>query len=266
MHDDTIKKFVELLRAQTGLAVSLGKADLIRAKVERQLTRKALTADAYLALLMRGQSDDMAEFVNDFLTSYTGLFRTPVHFDVLRLHLRQLASQGRREINLWSAACASGEEAWSMAIVAQEALAGSGATFRVLGTDLSTRALTTAAAGQYRREAIEVIPRSAQAFFGEVEGNPSLREVSGALRDNVSFARLDLAHPPFPMRGPFDVIFCRNVLMYLGSAEREAVAVEIRRLLAPRGLVVISTAEVLADVSGLKRTTTSVYQRDESAR
>ena len=147
-----------------------------------------------------------------------------------------------------------------MAITVAEALADQRCDWQVLATDLSSRALETAEAGVYEVDRLEGLSTQQRRSF--VPCGAAQARVCDELREHVSFARLDLAHPPFPMKGPFDVIFCRNVMIYLGTQERAALVANLERLLARGGRLALSPAEGIVSLhSGLTMVNHALYLR-----
>ena len=213
---------------------------------------RALQLDSfaeYLPLIEQPGSDEASNFLNAITTNVTEFFREPHHFELLvstvlpellKLHA------GDRKLRIWSAGCSTGEEPYSIAMT----LAHCGALLpycdaRVLATDICRHALTTAQAGVYRKNAIGDVPSELRARFFE-DGPP----VDGAsvittVKQLVGFARLNLMDP-WPMKGPFDVIFCRNVMIYFDRDTQTLLVERMRQLLAPGGFLIIGLAESLS--------------------
>jgi chemotaxis protein methyltransferase CheR len=133
-------------------------------------------------------------------------------------------------------------------MMAREHLAPS-ADVRILATDLSTRALAEACAGVYAAEDVAPVPRELLARYF-TRGADHRYTVTPALTQLLKFARLNLAHPPYPMRGPFDVIFCRNVMIYFDNDVRRRLLDECHRLLRPDGFLVVGHSESLSGILG----------------
>jgi len=215
----------------------------------------------------RVSNDDGQEVIyllDAISTNVTSFFREGEHFEVLDQHLGSLHKSGKRKFRLWSAACSSGEEPYSMTMTAVQKL-GDGADCRTLATDISTRILAEAKRGDYDEGRIMGVPRAFLAKFFEKrsEAERSLYSVSRSVRDKVSFSRINLSKPPFPMKGPFDAIFCRNVMIYFDPEVRGRLIREMVRLLAPDGLLFVGHSETLTPATcGLKSILPSVYRRE----
>jgi len=148
-----------------------------------------------------------------------------------------------------------------MAMSLLEASEGRLVDLKILATDLSTRALDRARAGLYGAERTACIPGDLRSrYFLRDARHPSMLRVGPDLRRTVSFARLNLAEVPFPMSGPFDVVFCRNVMIYFDSAVRRRLLEQIHHLLRPGGYLFVGHSESLSGLAaGFKTVQASVY-------
>ncbi len=146
-----------------------------------------------------------------------------------------------------------------------EALEGKKVDFKLLATDISTKVLAQAREGVYKKQALESVPRMQfHKYFirqGKHQGEPTY-QVSPELRSEVVFKRLNLSQPPFPMRGPLDVVFCRNVMIYFDNPVRQRLISAIEQLLGPDGLLFIGHTETLHGIqSHLKTIRPSMYMK-----
>jgi chemotaxis protein methyltransferase CheR len=190
---------------------------------------------------------ELREMVDALTTNKTAFFREPDHFDFLRERLRAASGQGRR-VRLWSAGCSSGEEAYSLAIVAREELEPQ-TDVRVLATDLSVRMLSRARRGVYSAAALSAVPAAVlRHHFAAVEGGSDSWVVHDDVRALVRVARLNLVER-WPMRGPFDAIFCRNVMIYFDEGTRQRLIERFWELLAPGGHLFVGHSESLTALS-----------------
>lgn len=147
-----------------------------------------------------------------------------------------------------------------MAITAREAL-GPQADVKILATDISTRVLGTARRGRYENRKLAAVPRNLLAKYFVRCGDGESHEVGDDLRRTVQFKRLNLAEPPFPMRGPLDIIMCRNVMIYFDHAVRQRLVADMERLLASDGVLFVGHAETLAGIdTKLGTVSPSVYK------
>lgn len=243
----TFERFCRIVRERAGIEMGAGKEQLIAVRVGRRLRALGIaSADEYLRVLERDSGEEMVEFLNAISTNVTAFFREPAHFETLAAALRRWeTTRQQRLFRLWSAAASSGEEPYSVAMTCHAALSPA-SEFRVLGTDISTNMLERALDARYPAAAVaSVPPEYRDRYLAPVGGDRSWFEVCEDLRGRVIFERLNLAEPPLPIRGPVDCVLCRNVLMYLGKAVRQALVSDIERILRPGGLLMIGHAETL---------------------
>jgi chemotaxis protein methyltransferase CheR len=174
-------------------------------------------------------------------TNLTSFFREPHHFELLRERARQHAERERRPMRVWSSACSTGEEPWSIAMTLREAKCPAD----VLATDIDTDALETASGGVYEAErAANVAPERLRSHLlrgtGENEGWISVRP---EVRAMVKFMQLNLQSPAWPAMEPFDAIFCRNVVIYFDREAQQKLLARFAGVLRPRALLAVGHAE-----------------------
>jgi chemotaxis protein methyltransferase CheR len=221
-------------------------------RLSRRLRALRLTTfGAYIKLLESGDSAELEEFTNAVTTNLTSFFREMHHFDYLaREGLPAIVARdaGQRRLRIWCCAASTGEEAYSIAMVLREAqplLAGWDT--KLLATDLDSAVLAAGSAGIYTEDrfaAVSVTRR--HAFFEELPG-PRMRAKQD-LRSLVTFRQLNLMNP-WPMRGPFDAIFCRNVIIYFDKATQRALFERMARMQRPGDLLFLGHSESLYRVS-----------------
>jgi len=208
-------------------------------------------------------------FLDAISTNFTKFFREPDHFDTLVQAVQAARQAGQRKFRFWSAASSSGEEPYTMAMVLDPLLEG--CDWRILATDISTRVLARAVEGVYGAEEIDGIPPTLlQRYLDRLpaDGDDGVRwAVSPRLKQRISYHRLNLSVRPFPMRGPLDAIFCRNVMIYFDRPMRAAVVGEFERLLRPGQLLFVGHSETLNGVaSRFRAERPSVYRLPAEAR
>jgi chemotaxis protein methyltransferase CheR len=220
---------------------------------------------SYLRYVMNDpKGQEIAELLDAISTNVTGFFREPAHFDFLAWAVPEWLAKGQTRFRFWSAACATGQEPYSMAITLLEALRGQSLDARILATDISTRALAQARRATYDGGEMEAVPADLrQRYFDPIRNQAGTRyRAKDVVRQWVVFHRLNLSSPPFPMRGPFDAIFCRNVMIYFDHKTRANLLAEIRRLLRPGGYLMVGHAESLTGMSrDLKSVRPAIYVR-----
>ncbi|MBA4378568.1 MAG: hypothetical protein C0395_07965 [Gemmatimonas sp.] len=172
------------------------------------------------------------------------------------------AAEGRR-LHFWSAGCATGEEPYSLAMVLGAALPA-GTDWRILATDISTLALQKAQRGNYTASQVEAVPLRYRRSAFSVRTGPQgeIMRIDDDLKHMILFRRLNLGRTPYPVRGVFDLVLCRNVMIYLDPQQRADAVAEFHRLLQPGGHLIVGEAENLLGVAGrFERRQPAVYRK-----
>jgi chemotaxis protein methyltransferase CheR len=243
---ETFAAFRDLIHASSGIALQPGKEALLLARIGKRMRQLGLGDPAsYLALVRDDQTQtELVDLLDAIATNVTSFFREADHFEVLAEAHRAALAAGRRRFRYWSAACSSGEEPYTMAMVLLAANGDATVDLKILATDLSTRILARATAGRYPLTALEPVPPAWRRRFFE-PGADGLAQAGADLRGAVVFRHLNLSTPPFPMQGPLDAIFLRNVMIYFDEQGRQRVVDEAVRLLKPGGYLFCGHAESL---------------------
>lgn len=233
------------------LALSLAGIDLLerhRELLGRRCQRLGLLAEAFDALLdgaEKGESPATQRLVGLLTTKFTGFFRHPRHFDVAAEHAHRAARE-QGAARLWSAAAATGEEPWSLAMALVEVFQRDDPPASILATDVDLTALAVAQRGEYGEATLRLLEPARRARFFSEANAARHWTIAPAVRRLVEFRPLNLADVAWPvMTGPLDVILCRNVLMYLEAGHQYAVLERMASLLAPDGLLLIDPTEHL---------------------
>lgn len=259
-------EFRRIIYRASGIALGESKDALLSSRVARRMRELGLSSHAeYLDVIRDDDSGtEMRRLIDAISTNVTSFFREPGHFEILKTHLSSLPDDGT-ELTMWSAACSSGEEPYSMAMVAHAHAATTGRSVRILATDISGEVLDRARQGVYTAEKVSAVPAEyARCYLARSPDGG--RRVDAACRRLVTFTRINLAKPPFPMGGPFEVIMCRNVMIYFDAPTRERLVHELERLLAPGGLMMLGHAESLAGMSSsLEAVAPAVYRKPRSS-
>ena len=259
----TFGRFRALIYRMSGIALSDGKEGLVRARVGKRMRALGLADyEDYLDRLEADVSgDEIIHLLDVISTNVTSFFREDSHFDYLATLARRWAAERRSRLRLWSAACSTGEEPCTMAMTLLESTEGGLPDLKILATDLSTRALDRARAGLYGPEKIAAVPRDLRSkYFDRDAKHPSAYRAGAELRRTITFARLNLAEPPFPMSGPFDAVFCRNVMIYFDAEVRRRLLAQIHDLLRPGGCLFVGHSESLSGLTaGLKSVQAWIY-------
>jgi chemotaxis protein methyltransferase CheR len=256
----TIAAFVH---KASGINLLDGKKELVRARLAKRIRQLDMRGfKDYFKHVMADQSGDELVFLLDALaTNLTSFWREPQHFEfMVKTFLPELEKRRKRpgaaegpRLRIWSAACSSGEEPYTIAMTVLEKshYFANGGDFRLLATDLSTKVLNVAKRGQYGPESVKNIPPATLRLFMSkqpAERGGYIWQVNDSVRRIITFRRVNLMEA-FPVKGPLDLIFCRNVMIYF---DRETIAQLIdkfHRVLAVGGYLFIGHSESL---SGLK--------------
>jgi chemotaxis protein methyltransferase CheR len=265
MDGEVFRRFCRLVHQHAGIHIKEGKEALVCARVNKRMRTLGLTRFRdYLRLVEQDTTGcEMVQLVDAMATNYTTFFRERDHYDLLTAAVRGWRAAGQRRFRLWSAACATGEEPYSIAMTMTQACDDPSLDWRILATDISTRALENARRGRYRARAMQAVSRHERLlyFLADKESDPPSWLVRPDIASRVAFLRLNLSTPPFPMRGPFDVIFCRNVMIYLDREIRRTLVAALESLLRPGGLLMVGHAESLAGLTSLAMVQPSAYRR-----
>jgi chemotaxis protein methyltransferase CheR len=221
----------------------------------------------YLDQLERGRddSDEWEAFTNALTTNLTAFFREPHHFEILGRFLAQRAKRGPQRI--WCAAASTGEEPYTIAIAACEALGSDSPAVEIICSDLDTQVLATAERGVYPLERSQPLTAERlRRFFQRGSGpNEGSVRVKPALRALVSFRQINLLDRDYGLRGPFDAIFCRNVMIYFDKPTQREILARFKPLLAPDGLLFAGHSESFFHAADLFRSSgRTVYRRTDA--
>jgi chemotaxis protein methyltransferase CheR len=239
--------FADAMRARAGVVLPVSKSALIYRRLAPRVRALGLSDfAAYRARLADPADPEWDAVVAALTTNHSRFFREIHHFRLLERHLDALIAEGASRIRLWSAACAAGQEPYSMALMlARAQFAAAGADARVLATDIDPIVLDTAERAVYPREDVGHLPRFAREFLRE--GADGKWTLSGPPRDLVRFKRHNLVGDDWPMKGPFDAIFCRNMLIYLSQADQARVVAKLVSYLRPGGILCLGHSETARD-------------------
>ena len=206
-----------LVHEKTGIVLADHKEDMVYARIARRLRSLNMRSFIdYCALLQQG-GEEIGNFVNAVTTNLTAFFRESHHFDHLRDQvLKPLAMKPppNRRVRLWSSACSTGAEPYSIALMCLEAIPDiANWDFKILATDIDTKMVAKATAGLYTADEAEPIPASLRNKYTQTDRKTGEVQMGNELRKLITFKQLNLIES-WPFKGPFDAVFCRNVVIY----------------------------------------------------
>lgn len=258
--------FQKILHEKSGIVLSDNKQALVESRVNQRLKLLGMESySQYLDFLAKDSSgEELVHLIDVISTNITKFFREPDHFSFLEEKVSRWAEQGHTRQRFWSAACSTGEEPYTMAMTLHPLVSKYNLDLKILATDISTRVLAHAQQACYPEDRLATVPAALKnKYFRPVAGQPAgTFAVSQQLKQMMMFRRLNFTVMPYPIKGIFDVIFCRNAMIYFDRDLRSRMVQEFARLLKPDGILMIGHSETLIGMEQAYRTVKpSVYQR-----
>jgi chemotaxis protein methyltransferase CheR len=256
---------VRLVREETGIVLGAQKRDLVYGRLAKRLRAMGFSDFSQYCELLESEDGEAERrnMVNAITTNLTGFFREPHHFEFLGSVLAELKeknSTGNR-LRIWSAGCSSGEEPYSIAMTVRDKLgAGPSLDAKILATDIDTNMVAHAKAGRYDASRMSTVsPEFRRRFFRKAD--EGYVAVADDLKSLITFNPLNL-FDPWPMRGPFDVIFCRNVVIYFSKDDQRKLFGRYADFLAPGGYLFVGHSETLYGVTDrFRHLGRTIYQK-----
>jgi len=254
--DNDFSFICDFVYQSTGIVLNENKREMLYRRLTRIVRdRKLNSFSEYCHLLRTQEKQEKDFFINAITTNLTSFFREQHHFDYLTtdelprlLATKSRQAKGKKRLRIWSSASSTGEEPYSIAITILEAMRSviSAWDVKILATDIDSNVLAKGKAGVYEYQRIENIEEQfKQKYFkrGRGENKNNIR-VNKELSDLITFKQLNLLHE-WPIKGPFDVIFCRNVIIYFDKPTQQELFARYYDLLAPGGLLMLGHSENL---------------------
>jgi chemotaxis protein methyltransferase CheR len=255
--DAEFRQISELVYRHCRINLHDGKKDLVQARLAKRIRSCGFTtvAEYMKHVLADGNGDEFTAFIDSLSTNLTSFFREVAHFNYLKEHfLPTLAAtkrkQGSQRVLAWSAGCSSGEEPYSLAMMLSDELpADDGWDVRILATDISTRVLDIAREGSYAETRVQSVPvpQRQRHLVPSRQNGATTFSMAAHVRRLVHFRHLNLMEA-WPFRGPFDFIFCRNVMIYFDKPTQENLVNRYHEVLRPGGLLFTGHSESLTGV------------------
>jgi chemotaxis protein methyltransferase CheR len=266
MDDSEFEDFRKLIHESIGISLSLQKKQLLMTRLYRRMYQLGINSyGEYWAHVLNDETgSEMVLLLNAVSTNKTDFFRESDHFTFLKNEVYpQLQKQ--QTIRIWSCACSSGEEAYTIAMTLLDAFGGvlGGRDAKILATDISTRMLDQAELGRYPVNQLPLIPEVMRNRYCQIlpETNGEMFQVSSQLKALIRFRRLNLIQE-YPLRTQFDFIMCRNVMIYFDRDDQEKLIERLSGYIKPGGYLFVGHSESLIGLqNSLKYVQSSIYQR-----
>jgi len=258
-----------LIRERAGICLSATKHEMVYSRLARRLRARGVGRfSEYVALLDSRDPEEWQAFVNALTTNLTSFFREAHHFSELAAHVDALRRRRNPHVNVWCCASSTGEEPYSIAMTMIDAFGSYTPPVSIIATDVDTNVLATAEAGTYPAERVGRFTQDQvrRFFLRNGSGDSGAVTVRPELRSLVRFRQVNLLDPQWPVRGPFDAIFCRNVMIYFDKPTQRRLVERLAPLLSPDGLLFAGHSEsLLHSAHVLKLRGNTVYERARAA-
>jgi chemotaxis protein methyltransferase CheR len=267
--DADFRALAQFAYEQAGIALSDSKRNLVYSRLSRRLRALSLSSFRQYRDYLGANPPELESFLNAISTNLTKFFREEHHFEHFRTHVAApfaRGSRGARRLRIWSAGCSTGEEPYTVALVLRHEIEDIHRhDIRILATDIDTDVLKKGARGLYPSNSLSEVPKSYWEFFEPDESDGANKNV--VVRDDVraliAFRRLNLMEA-WPFNGPFDAIFCRNVMIYFDGPTKATLVERFTQKLVPGGWLYIGHSESLMGVHpGLQLVGRTTYRRDK---
>lgn len=262
------KEIQSLLYEASGITIADHKQQMVQNRIAKRFKALELRSSSdYLSYIKQGKNpDEIVNLINALTTNVTYFYREKHHFEHLVKHIDALIKAGQRKIRIWSAGCSIGAEPYSAAILIYECILKKGisADIKILATDIDTAALNTGRQGFYSEKTIKGLSKARllEHFTREHKDDENGYRIKGHIRRLVFFNHLNMNLAKWPMKGPFDFIFCRNLLIYFDRPKQSEFVGKMKVCLAPGGYLYLGHSEHAASEGmGLKAQSQTIYQK-----
>jgi chemotaxis protein methyltransferase CheR len=263
-------EFRRIVYDRCGISLGDKKEALVAARVGKRM--RVLDIDShekYLHFLKEDETgEEIVHLIDAISTNVTSFFREGAHFEMVSKIFAGWRRAGQNKFRFWSAACSTGEEPYTLAMTLLDAAGGDVGDTKILATDISTKVLDKCKEATYTPQKCETVPPTMLDRYFDRQDNSAhqVYSIKPNVKKMIVFTRINLSKPPFPMAGPMDAIFCRNVMIYFDNTVRKNLLAEMYRLLKPGGYLFVGHAESLTGMlSGFKIVQPSVYMKGETS-
>jgi chemotaxis protein methyltransferase CheR len=261
-----------VIAENAGIVLGPNKRQLVQGRLARRLRELHLPSfEGYCEHVRNSGPEELVGLINALTTNVTAFFRENHHFEALASYMLPEAFQRNRQsrrIRIWSAGCSSGEEAYCLAMVARESIpAGQKWDLKILATDIDSDVVATAQRGVYPLDRLGAVSeeRLRRHFHKGVGEQAGAAKVQPEVAELISFRTLNLMHA-WPISGPFDVVFCRNVMIYFDQPTRERLVTRFSDLVAPEAYLCLGHSESIhVGTSPFKLVGKTIYRKTGTA-
>ena len=263
--------FQKLVKKKVGISIRPGKRNILGVKLAHRLRQLGLTSYfAYYRYLLKPEGKkELRHLVNTVTIDTTEFFRGERQFKLLREHiLPELIQQKnkKKRIRIWSSGCSTGQEPYSIAMLVNE-MAGIDMSWdiKILATDINTDSLKIACLGRYSKKQVKDIPSKylKKYFRKELVGEKEIFQIKEVLKKKIIFRRLNLLMSINRIKGPVDMIFCRNVMIYFDNRTRKMISDQFYNLLGPKGYLCLGLSESLLGIDDrFKSIESAIYRKN----
>ena len=267
--DVDFRSLSQLAYEHAGIVLPDAKRNLVYGRLSRRLRALQLTSFCDYREYLATHERELESFINSLSTNHTKFFRESHHFDHLRSHVAVPFTHagkkvGNRRLRIWSAGCSTGEEPYTIAVVLKREIHDiDHQDVRILATDIDTDVLAKAARGGYPASSVDEVPATYRSFFEAKEGGETADQViiDHDVRKLIAFRQLNLLGP-WPFKGLFDAIFCRNVMIYFDGPTKSALVDRFTQQVKPSGWLYIGHSEsLIGSHPGLELVGRTIYRR-----
>jgi len=266
MSTAVFERFRRLIYDNCGIVLADNKRPLLKARIQKRM--RALNVTEYREYFDRVVSDltgtELQHLLDAISTNVTSFYREKHHFEFMRPVIAHWVDKGMSKLRLWSAACSTGEEPYTIGIEVLEALNGRSIDVKVLATDIAAKVLRECQRGEYPAARVEPVPTSLRNKYMTRHGDrhQATYIMNDELKRMVFARQFNLIKFPYAVSGPMDFIFCRNVMIYFDRESRTEIIKEFGRILRPGGYLFVGHSESLTGLGGeFTAVRPSIYKR-----
>lgn len=267
MEPAIFERFRAIIYKESGIVLPPQKLPLLSNRIQKRLRELKVQSEAeYLDIIeIDASGEELINLIDAISTNVTYFYREPEHFKLYRKILSEWKESKKQSVTVWCAAASTGEEPYTLAFEGSEVINIKSIPLRIVATDICTKVLKHAQRGQYKERDCEKIPSDIMRKYMnsiELKGEKYL-QINTSIKEIIKFRSFNLVKFPYPIKGPLDIIFCRNVMIYFDTPTRAKIVKEFERILAPGGYLFLSHSENLIGINHtLSKISPSVFKKE----